>query len=181
MQVFINIAIATGNSPKGNGTDFLVAVFEHAVFVPSNPPSPGEAIPVMMKNLEVYESGVAQAAIKGVKLIVFPEDGVYGTVFTRGSIKPFLENIPDPGKEVTNPCVNDSLHHLVVQQKLSCMARNYSIYVVANVGDKVYCEKETDSKCPSDGQYQYNTNVVYDQQGNLVAKYHKKNLFYEDQ
>ncbi|NXF73716.1 VNN1 Pantetheinase, partial [Sclerurus mexicanus] len=63
-----------------------------------------------------------------------------------------------------------------VQERLSCMARNNSIYVVANIGDKKLCNS-SDPSCPSDGRYQYNTDVVFDPEGKLVARYHKYNLF----
>ncbi|NWT85668.1 VNN1 Pantetheinase, partial [Lanius ludovicianus] len=63
-----------------------------------------------------------------------------------------------------------------VQERLSCMARNNSIYVVANIGDKKPCNS-SDPECPSDGHYHYNTDVVFDPQGKLVARYHKYNLF----
>ena len=112
---------------------------------------------------------------------MFPEDGVYGTKFTRESIKPYLEEIPNPKKLTANPCTEGEHKHLYVQNRLSCMARKYSIYIIANVGDKVPCNKETEPKCPSDGQFQYNTNVAYSPEGQLVARYHKRNLFYEMQ
>lgn len=59
-----------------------------------------------------------------------------------------------------------------MQERLSCMARNNSIYVVANMGDKKLCNS-SDPSCPSDGRYQYNTDVVFDPEGKLVARYHK--------
>lgn len=59
-----------------------------------------------------------------------------------------------------------------MQERLSCMARSNSIYVVANIGDKKPCNS-SDPGCPRDGRYQYNTNVVFDSEGKLVARYHK--------
>ena len=55
------------------------------------------------------------------------------------------------------------------------MARNNSLYVVANLGDVVHCGPT----CHSSGRLQYNTNVVYNPNGTLVARYHKQNLFFE--
>ena len=38
------------------------------------------------------------------------------------------------------------------------------------------CSSRCDSFCPVDGQHQYNTEVVFDMNGCLVARYHKQNL-----
>ncbi|XP_056419296.1 pantetheinase isoform X2 [Hyla sarda] len=113
---------------------------------------------------------------KGAHLIVTPEDGIYGWRFTRETIYPFLEDIPDPNVNWI-PCIDPKrFGPAPVQTRLSCMARNYSIYVAANIGDKKMCNK-SDVGCPDDGQYNYNTAVVYDSNGTLVARYHKDNLF----
>ncbi|NXP54557.1 VNN1 Pantetheinase, partial [Heliornis fulica] len=158
---------------------FIAAVYEHAVILPEGsdlPVSPEEALALMNKNMDVLEQAVREAAQKGAKIIVTPEDGIYGWRFTRESIYPYLEEIPDP---VVNwiPCTDPiRFAPAPVQERLSCMARKNSIYVVANIGDKKPCNS-IDPSCPSDGRYQYNTDVVYDSSGKLVARYHKYNLF----
>ncbi|NXM78433.1 VNN2 protein, partial [Serilophus lunatus] len=163
---------------------FIAAVYEHAVILPDptdEPVSPNDALALMNKNMDVLEGAIKGAAQQGAHIIVTPEDGIYGWKFTRESIYPYLEDIPDP---VVNwiPCTDPSRGFLLqfgpapVQERLSCMARNNSIYVVANIGDKKLCNS-SDPGCPSDGRYQYNTDVVFDPEGKLVARYHKYNLF----
>ncbi|XP_025976766.2 pantetheine hydrolase VNN2-like isoform X2 [Dromaius novaehollandiae] len=158
---------------------FTAAVYEHSVILPAHsdePPSPGDALALMNKNMDILEGAIKEAARQGAHIIVTPEDGIYGWRFTREAIYPYLEDIPDP--EVNwIPCTDPKrFAPAPVQERLSCLARNNSIYVVANIGDKKLCNS-SDLSCPSDGRYQYNTDVVFDSEGKLVARYHKYNLF----
>ncbi|NXY87694.1 VNN1 Pantetheinase, partial [Alcedo cyanopectus] len=158
---------------------FLAAVYEHSVILPDDtlePVSPDDALALMNRNMDVLEGAIKEAAQKGAHIIVTPEDGIYGWRFTRETIYPYLEDIPDPAVNWI-PCTDSTrFAPAPVQERLSCMARNNSIYVVANIGDKKPCNS-SDPSCPSDGRYQYNTNVVFDAEGKLVARYHKYNLF----
>uniref|UniRef100_A0A452F285 Pantetheinase n=1 Tax=Capra hircus TaxID=9925 RepID=A0A452F285_CAPHI len=186
---------------------FIAAVYEHAVILPNAtlvPVSPEEALAVMNRNLDLLEGAVTSASkqfncflkghthssfqgdsstrvAQGAHIIVTPEDGIYGFNFTRESIYPYLEDIPDPQVNWI-PCNNpDRFGRTPVQQRLSCLAKDNSIYIVANIGDKKSCNA-SDPQCPPDGRYQYNTDVVFDSKGKLVARYHKQNLFLnEDQ
>ncbi|KAL5014697.1 hypothetical protein ScPMuIL_008967 [Solemya velum] len=162
---------------------FRGAVYEHAIIVPKNALTKvtrQTALDNMMKNLEVYKTQAELANRKGVDIIVFPENGLYGVDFSRESIQPYLEEIPDPEVEPLSPCTGgDNQAGREVQHYLSCLARNNSLYVVANLGDCLPCNGEPG--CPPDGHHQYNTDVVYDKNGTLVAKYHKENLFFESQ
>ncbi|XP_061846701.1 pantetheinase isoform X2 [Colius striatus] len=162
------------------GSDtFIAAVYEHAVILPeatSKPVSPEDALALMNRNMDVLEGAIKEAAQQGAHIIVTPEDGIYGWRFTREAIYPYLEDIPDPAVSWI-PCTDPTrFGHAPVQERLSCMARNNSIYVVANMGDKKPCNS-SDPGCPSDSRYQYNTDVVFDPEGKLVARYHKYNLF----
>ncbi|XP_075059197.1 pantetheinase-like isoform X2 [Mixophyes fleayi] len=157
---------------------FIAAVYEHAVILADDTKSPissHEALDLMNRNMDILEDAVKTAAMQGAHLIVTPEDGIYGWRFNRETIYPFLEDIPDP-KVNWNPCSDPArFGQAPVQTRLSCMARDNSIYVVANIGDKKLCNI-SDVGCPDDGQYNYNTAVVYDSNGKLVARYHKGTL-----
>ncbi|XP_063165951.1 pantetheinase-like [Candoia aspera] len=158
---------------------FTAAVYEHAVILAKatlNPVSPEDALKLMNQNMDILEDAIQKAAKQGAHIIVTPEDGIYGFNFTRETIYPYLEDIPDPQVNWI-PCTDPKrFGSAPVQERLSCLARHHSIYVVANIGDKKKCNY-TDPKCPSDGRYQYNTDVVFDSDGKLVARYHKFNLF----
>ncbi|XP_059885926.1 pantetheine hydrolase VNN2 isoform X3 [Delphinus delphis] len=154
---------------------FKAAVYEHAVILPNDtetPVSQDYALLLMNRNIDILERAIKQAAEQGAQIIVTPEDAIYGWKFTREAIFPYLEDIPDP---LVNwiPCQDPHrFGHTPVQARLSCLAKDNSIYVVANIGDKKPCHSR-DSACPPNGHYQYNTNVVYDANGKLVARYHK--------
>ncbi|XP_036759660.2 pantetheine hydrolase VNN2 isoform X1 [Manis pentadactyla] len=162
---------------------FIAAVYEHAVILPNatgKPVSQENALLLMNKNIDILEKAIKQAAAQGAQIIVTPEDALYGWTFTREKIFPYLEDIPDPQVNWI-PCQQPRrFGHTPVQTRLSCLAKNSSIYVLANIGDKKPCNS-SDSKCPPDGYYQYNTNVVYDKEGKLVARYHKYHLYSEPQ
>ncbi|XP_023363231.1 pantetheinase-like [Otolemur garnettii] len=154
---------------------FIAAVYEHAVVLPNATltlVSSGEALALMNRNLDLLEGAIISAARQGAHTIVTPEDGIYGWNFTRDSLYPYLEDIPHPQVNWI-PCNNPNrFGHAPVQERLSCLAKDNSIYVVANIGDKKPCNA-SDPQCPRDGRYQYNTDVVFDSQGRLVARYHK--------
>ncbi|XP_044304940.1 pantetheinase-like [Varanus komodoensis] len=159
---------------------YIAAVYEHAVILAPNttqPVSPEEALKFMNKNMDILEKAIKAAAKQGAHIIVTPENGIYGFGLSRETLYPYLEDIPDPQVNWI-PCTDpERFGRAPVQERLSCLARNNSIYVVASMGDKKPCNHSTDPKCPSDGRYQYNTNVVFDSDGRLVARYHKYNLF----
>lgn len=165
--------------------EYTAAVYEHpAFFLPFKQSyTRHEALDVMRKNLAVYEVKARQARSSGADIIVFPEDGLYGFDYSRQQIFPFLEIIPNPSKlqKSWNPCQDQHrFEDVEVLIQLSCIAQNSSIVVVANMGDVQYCEK-SDPHCPKDGKYQFNTDVVFESDGTLIAKYHKQHLFHEKQ
>lgn len=115
---------------------------------------------------------------QNANIIVFPEYGLTGFGYTRESFRPFLENIPDPKKVSWNACQDPQANSSSpILHRLSCLAKTYNMYLVANMGDIKPCNKNTDEHCPTDGRYQYNTNVVFNDEGKLVARYHKQHPF----
>ncbi|KAJ6219744.1 hypothetical protein RDWZM_005556 [Blomia tropicalis] len=91
--------------------------------------------------------------------------------------------MPDPEKGV-NPCLEivdtDTIKaDESVLRTISCLAKNYQMYIALSFGDKVPCRKVEDSGCPVDGHYLYNTIGLFNNEGIFVAKYHKMHLYYE--
>lgn len=78
---------------------FIAAVYEHAVIQLSDtliPVSHEKALTLMNQNLDILEGAITSAAQQGAHIIVTPEDAVYGMNFSRETIYPYLEDIPDP-------------------------------------------------------------------------------------
>lgn len=78
---------------------FIAAVYEHAVILPKTtvtPVSQDDALLLMNKNIDILEREIKQAAKQGAQIIVTPEDALYGWTFTRETIFPYLEDVPDP-------------------------------------------------------------------------------------
>ncbi|NXE48230.1 BTD Biotinidase, partial [Casuarius casuarius] len=161
---------------------YVAAVYEHQSILSPNPTALVDrqsALELMGRNLDIYEQQVVAAAGQGAQIIVFPEDGIHGFNFTRRSIYPYLDLVLHLQSVKWNPCREPYLFNdTEVLQRLSCMALENKIFLVANLGTKQPC-KHIDPHCPSDGRYQFNTNVVFNDYGTLVATYRKHNLYFE--
>uniref|UniRef100_A0A8D0BEU2 Biotinidase n=1 Tax=Salvator merianae TaxID=96440 RepID=A0A8D0BEU2_SALMN len=164
------------------GEHYVAAIYEHHVILNPNPTaivSRQSALELMNRNLDIYEEQVIAAARQGAHIIVFPEDGIQGFNFTRTSIYPYLDFIPDLDSVTWNPCKEANLFNdTEVLHRLSCMALKSQVFLVANLGTKQPC-KQRDRHCPNDGRYQFNTNVVFSDSGKLIARYRKQNLYFE--
>uniref|UniRef100_T1JDU7 CN hydrolase domain-containing protein n=1 Tax=Strigamia maritima TaxID=126957 RepID=T1JDU7_STRMM len=138
---------------------------------------------IMVENAKRYADYASKAAEEKAIVVVFPEYGIRTLEFdkiSREAILPETQTVPDPKEVSWNPCLNpteynqtDALHIL------SCAATNNSIAIVANILSREECKDENDPNCPSDGHYLYNTNIVFDKNGTLIARYHKNHLFGE--
>ncbi|XP_053404142.1 pantetheinase-like [Mercenaria mercenaria] len=167
-------------SPASAIDQFRAAVYEHDVLYPSDRSkvtTRQQALSLMEKNLQIYKEQTTKAANMNAKIIVFPEYGLYGLHWTRESIKPYLEYIPNISNLKWNPCDTPlNISDTEVQRNLSCMAKNVSIYIVANIGARQPC-KISEPNCPPDMHYQFSANVVYGPNGDFIARYFKYNLY----
>uniref|UniRef100_A0A224XDX6 Putative biotinidase n=1 Tax=Panstrongylus lignarius TaxID=156445 RepID=A0A224XDX6_9HEMI len=112
-------------------------------------------------NVKRYVSIMKKVADNKVDIIVFPEIGLFSfdnTIFVE---------VPDPKDNIT-PATNESTHEVL--KSLSQAAIDNKLYVVVNLHE-LY---KNGTK-----EYKYNTNVVFDRNGTVIARYRKYNLFGE--
>ncbi|XP_052810051.1 pantetheinase-like [Mya arenaria] len=176
--------IPKGKLQKAKPLTYRAAVYEHKVIFPYPwAKNRHMAVMQMMANLKIYDQQAEIAGAKGVDIMVFPEDGIYGYLIKdRHVIKWYLEPVPDPKLVDWIPCDEPMrFPQGEVQVYLSCLAKRNKMYIVANMGDIQKCHAGVDPNCKPDGFYQYNTNVAYDRNGRFIAKYHKQNRFFEPQ
>lgn len=132
-----------------------------------------QALQIMNENLDNYETFLQEAQNKGSQIILFPEDGLYGAYFyTRDEILPYLEYIPDINPQNRTeikpiPCEYQDIQRerSPILVRSSCLALQYGITLVLNMGEIRYCSKEIDNQCPEDLRYQFNTLVAFSSTG----------------
>jgi len=152
------------------GASYVGAVMEHTVYQGTEDESNESKL---NKNLEIYEQAVVASVKQGVQVLVFPEFGLTPSAMDkRSDLYPFIEVIPDVSTNVT-PCNDASFADRPILQRMSCAAQKNKQLILVNMIDNVACSSGTDGNCPSDGHYQYNTDVIFNEQGKLDAKYHK--------
>ncbi|GIY66298.1 vascular non-inflammatory molecule 3 [Caerostris extrusa] len=162
---------------------FTAAVFEHRV---QNYDSMDKTpLEVKNSNLQYYKKAVEVAAEKGADIILFNEYGTF-QIRSRDRLLRYAEYVPDPRKQKFNPCT-ENVKDTHVLYTLSCLARENNIYIFANLIAMESCESTCDVdqidscefNCPEDGVYFFNTDVVFDREGNIVARYRKVHPFFE--
>ncbi|CAB0040223.1 unnamed protein product [Trichogramma brassicae] len=120
---------------------------------------------------------LCDASWQGVDIIVFPESSLSISTSSDPAVArtEAASFIPHPADNVV-PC--DQSHAFSYSLRaLSCAARDRNMYVVANHREKYICTAQ--KGCPRDNLLVYNTNVVFDRRGAVVARYRKYNLFGE--
>ncbi|CAH1403174.1 unnamed protein product [Nezara viridula] len=147
----ITVAVSIKSRPED--------VFYQASVVEYNPFSGKDGNDTLFKNANEYAKLIKVAA-KDADIIVFPELGL---------------NYDDDTIYIEIPIgiapVDNSSSHPVLRQ-LSKAAKDNEVYVSFTIHEK---DKSSDGKI-----LRYNTNVVFDRHGVIVARYRKYNLFNED-
>ncbi|CAD5125176.1 DgyrCDS13419 [Dimorphilus gyrociliatus] len=135
------------------------------------------AILVRNYRSKTFKVSVFDRKATGAKIIVFPEYGLFFPHYltSREDIYKLLEEIPDPIRRV-NPCRElGGKEDFLIQHTLSCIAKNYSLYLIANIGAKENCP-QNNKQCTQNGVYHFNANVAYSPSGVHLGRYFKKNL-----
>jgi predicted amidohydrolase len=151
--------------------DYIAAVVEHSIFYGQSSDSPESKLNT---NLEIYDGLISLSREKNVQVIVFPEFGLTPVdPQTRSDLYPYAEQIPEISSNASFlPCTDPSFGDKPILQKISCASQRTKQLVLVEMIDSVPCDIVSDTSCPSDGHYQYNTDALFDA-GYLVAKYHK--------
>lgn len=176
------VSVTYGKKYNDNPKEcFRAAVYEHhsiGLFETKQ----DDTLYYVRKNLEIFEYVAQKSKNLGADIIVFNENGLFRPPEMRTLTRLFMEDIPDVNtSDPINACSDDKFKKKSILKTLSCAAKNNKIYLVADMGDIKSCshDNDTSNSCPSDGVFMYNTQVAFDPDGNLIAKYHKYHLFGE--
>ncbi|XP_029156556.1 vanin-like protein 1 [Nylanderia fulva] len=155
-----------------NSITYKAAVVEY------NPKYVNNAKETLSTNSDAYVKHIKTAKRRDADIIVFPEDGLTTTNLPeREEMENWTTIIPAASENYT-PCINSTFEVSDTLRKISCAARGNEIYVVINIAEKLPC---TENVCPKDKIFYYNSNVVFDRTGKIIARYRKTNLFIERQ
>ncbi|KAJ8687590.1 hypothetical protein QAD02_023384 [Eretmocerus hayati] len=151
---------------------YVAAVVEYSP-VTSNE----NGVDIHVSNAENYVKFIEKASQYSADIIIFPESSL-STGYS-GDSKTKEKNaasfIPDPIDEIS-PCRDENHVYKYTLKRISCAAEKFKIYIAVNHLERVDCEGQD---CPTNGFLMYNTNVVFDRTGVVIAKYRKYNLFGE--
>nr|XP_045603006.1 vascular non-inflammatory molecule 3-like [Procambarus clarkii] len=177
---------------EGSPVVYVAAVLEYEPYNLWTEDGGGEAI--VRENSRVLAEYTALAKAQGVDILVAPEYGVESL-----NMHPFIPDdlfslmlfVPDPDLRVTPCAVDADLGHVEALRALSCAALENEIYLVVDLGEASPCRNDTAGnnpfqnvldtsyKCPERGYIYYNSQVVFDRSGTVIARYRKKNLYLE--
>ncbi|XP_029720932.2 vanin-like protein 1 [Aedes albopictus] len=121
-------------------------------------------------HLEAYKELIRSNEAKLTDIVVFPE-------LTLNSPNDPVP-VPDP-KDAIIPCIPNGTELL---SQLSCLAIETGKYMVINLSESFECDSlpaNDPRPCDPNATNRYNTNVVFDRNGTVIARYRKTHLFQE--
>lgn len=125
-----------------------------------------------MENVQEYIRYIQQAAFQDVQILVFPEMGLTGNVANWRELEDISTEVPNPELNIS-PCSHlESNRYSQFLVDLSCVIGRQRIYTVINL-----IESRLDNH--SKNKFYHNTNVVFDRNGAIIARYRKINLLNE--
>ncbi|GAM27308.1 hypothetical protein SAMD00019534_104830 [Acytostelium subglobosum LB1] len=166
-------------STASTANSYVAAIVEYSPIAYAFPNNVTQDIAVqyMLQNVMQYKQFITQAVEQKAQIIVFPEYGITGNNFanSRDRAFSFMETVPYP--DPFNPIIPCDNTDTPILNALSCMALANKIVVVVNMADVQYCNTTNDVNCPSDGRYQFNTQVAFGSNGAIIGRYHKSHLY----
>lgn len=148
------------------------AVAQHATYIGDGAETESIAELVSI-NMDMYELHVELASANGAQIIAFPEFGLVPVLDgNRTKISEMAEKIPLAMSQ-SIPCNNEKFADRPILTRSSCMAISNNIVVMVNMVDSITSCSIEDSNCPDNMQYLITTDVIFDEYGMIVAKYHK--------
>lgn len=176
MLVTLIVSLCIALLCTSGSADYVGAVVEHSVFMGSSADSSSHKLQV---NLDLYANLTALAKTKNVQILVFPEFGLIPAELTaRENLYPYAEKIGEVNTVTPAvPCSDAYFSDKPIMREMSCAAKENKMNLLVNTIEWIDCSKVSDPNCPDDNHYQYNTDVVFNELGQFVTKYHKSHEF----
>lgn len=134
---------------------------------------------ILQENTRIFLEHATLASQQGANIMVFPEYGLTSTNLEGGDVLSLAQVVPRPADLVVPCFLNHTNDHTQALGELSCGAAALEMYLVIDLIEVDYCNPRHPLDCPDVGYYLYNTQVVLDRCGAVVARYRKKHLFLE--
>ncbi|KAK8372880.1 hypothetical protein O3P69_014574, partial [Scylla paramamosain] len=127
----------------------------------------------------------------GADILVTPEYAMQSLFVDKENIFPVTQYVPDPELHAVPCTLTDEGLNRKALRILSCAAQENELYLVVDIPETSPCSPEaaahnpfanaldTAYECPPDGRIYYNSQVVFDRNGTVIARYRKKNLYLE--
>lgn len=134
---------------------------------------------ILQENAQLFLEHANFAKQQGADILVFPEYGLTSTNLQGGDVLSLSQVVPCPEDYVV-PCqLSYTDDHSKVLGELSCGAAQLQLYLVVDLIEVDHCDTQCLLDCSNTGYRLYNTQVVLDRCGAVVARYRKKHLFLE--